>query len=243
MFVLYAILIGVVVGVVVGGRLGRLSAIQFRSSGLIVAGLMTQLALFSDPVAARVGSLGPAIYVASTAVVLAAVIRNATIPGLPLVAAGASLNLAAIVANGGYMPASAAALGAHAGADGTYSNSVVLAQPALAPLTDVLAMPAWLPWANVFSIGDVAIMLGMVMAIVVQMRSREAIDIRDRIVRFGPLGNPNLPRLAVEPDWAPVSGLRAPLGDAQSPLTDLTSPREARSPRALRWLRGGAAEH
>ena len=205
MFVLYAILVGVVVGVLVGGHLGRLSAIKFRSGGLIVAGLLTQLALFSDPVAARVGSLGPAVYVASTAVVLAAVIRNATIPGLPLVAAGASLNLAAIVANGGYMPASPAALGAHAGADGVYSNSVVLAQPALAPFTDVLALPAWLPWANVFSIGDVAIMLGMVVAIVVQMRSREAIDINDRIVRFGPLGNPDLPALGVQPDWSPVS--------------------------------------
>lgn len=222
MFVLYAILVGVVLGVVVGGHLGRLSAIKFRSSGLIVAGLLTQLALFSDPIAARVGSLGPAIYVASTAVVLAAVIRNATIPGLPLVAAGASLNLAAIVANGGYMPASAAALGAHGGGDG-YSNSIVLAQPALAPFTDVLAMPAWLPWANVFSIGDVAIMLGMVLAIVIQMRSRETIDIRDRIVRFGPLGNPNLPALAVEPDWSPLSRLP--------------------SPRDLRSLGSGASEH
>jgi hypothetical protein len=223
MFVLYAILVGLVLGVVVGGHLGRLSAIQFRSSGLIVAGLLTQLALFSDPVADRVGSLGPAIYVASTAVVLAAVIRNATIPGLPLVAAGASLNLTAIVANGGYMPASAAALGVHGGADGAYSNSIVLAQPALAPFTDVLAMPAWLPWANVFSIGDVAIMLGMVLAIVIQMRSRETIDIRDRIVRFGPLGNPNLPTLAVEPDWSPLSRLP--------------------SPRDLRSLSGGAGEH
>jgi hypothetical protein len=170
MFVLYAILVGLVVGVVVGGHLGRLSAIKFRSSGLIVAGLLTQLALFSDPVADRVGSLGPAIYVASTAVVLAAVIRNATIPGLPLVAAGASLNLAAIVANGGYMPASAAALAAQGrDAPSVYSNSSYVAEPVLAPLTDIFAMPTWIPFANVFSIGDILIAAGIAMAIVVAM--------------------------------------------------------------------------
>ncbi len=214
MFVLYAILLGIVAGILVGGRLGRLNAIRFRNSGLIVAGLVIQLILFSDPVSSRVGPAGPAIYVASTALVLLAVVRNATIPGLPLVAAGASLNLAAIVANGGFMPASAAALGAHAAPGATYSNSIVLAQPALAPFTDVLALPAWLPWANVFSIGDVAIMLGMIVAIVVQMRTREVIDIRDRIVRFGPLGNPSLPSLGVEPDWSPMDFSRR-LGGAR----------------------------
>ena len=214
MFVLYAIVLGIVAGILVGGRLGRLSAIKFRNSGLIVAGLVIQLVLFSDPVSSRIGSMGPAIYVVSTALVLVAVIRNSMIPGLPLVVAGASWNLAAIVANGGFMPASAAALGAHGATGVTYSNSIVLAQPALAPFTDVLALPAWLPWANVFSIGDVAIMLGMAVAIVIQMRTRESIDIRDRIVRFGPLGNPNLPSLGVPPDWSPT-GRRSALRGAR----------------------------
>ena len=42
-----------------------------------------------------------------------------------------------------------------------FSNSAVLADPALAPLTDVFALPAWFPLANVFSIGDVLIGLGV----------------------------------------------------------------------------------
>jgi hypothetical protein len=214
MFVLYAILVGLVLGTLLGGAPERLGGIRFRSAGLIVAGLVTQLVLFSGPVAEHVHAVGPAVYVASTGLVLAAVVRNAMIPGLPLVAAGASLNLAAIVANGGYMPASAAALGAHGFTSGAYSNSVVLSNPALAPFTDVMALPGWVPFANVFSIGDVAIMVGIVVAIVVQMRARETVDIRDRIVRFGPLGRPALAFIGEDQgrfwrlDAGPIDGAR-----------------------------------
>jgi hypothetical protein len=189
-FVLYAVAAGLILGLLAGGHLGRLGAIRFRWSGLIAAGMLTQVVLFSDLVAPWIGALGPPIYVASTGLVLLAVLRNLAIPGLQLVAAGAASNLAAIVANGGYMPASAAALGSHAAGQGSaYSNSVVVANPALAPLTDIFALPSWLPAGNVFSIGDVALAAGIVVAIVVQMRTREVIDIRDRVVRFGPLAD------------------------------------------------------
>ena len=66
-------------------------------------------------------------------------------------------NLAAIVANGGYMPADPGAIAALGQATRTrYSNSVVVDHPALRPLTDIFALPPWVPFANVFSIGDVA---------------------------------------------------------------------------------------
>ena len=71
-------------------------------------------------------------------------------------AAGAASNLLAIVANGGYMPVSpgaAAVLGAHS--PSAYSNSIQLPDPVLAPLTDIFALPPWVPFANVFSVGDV----------------------------------------------------------------------------------------
>jgi len=201
-FVLYGIAVGLILGLLVGGHPGRLGAIRFRWSGLIVAGLLTQLALFSGPVASRVGDLGAPAYVVSTGLVLLAVLRNLAIPGLQLVAAGAASNLAAIVANGGFMPASAAALGAHAGRSGDYSNSVVLANPALAPLTDIFALPAWLPGANVFSVGDVLIVAGIVVAIVLQMRTREVIHIDDRMVRFGPFAEVKPPGPGLR-RWAP----------------------------------------
>jgi hypothetical protein len=104
--------------------------------------------------------------------VLAVVVRNIRLTGLPIVAVGAASNLAAIVANGGYMPADAAAM-ALAGLEPTEgpSNSIVLSEPALRPLTDVLALPAWVPLANVFSIGDVLIGVGVAVAIAAAMRA------------------------------------------------------------------------
>ena len=95
------------------------------------------------------GGVGEAIYVASTAAVLIAVLRNLRIPGMALIALGAASNLAAIVANGGVMPTTADALAA-AGLEPTdeFSNSAVLDDPALAPLTDIYALPAWLPFST-----------------------------------------------------------------------------------------------
>lgn len=168
---LYAIPIGLVLGFLLGGRLAGLAELRFRWLPLFLVGLAVQVALFSTPLTDRVGELGPPIYVASTALVLVAVARNWRITGIPVVLAGAICNFAAIVANGGYMPAGGAALEAlDRHLTGEYSNSAALARPALEPLTDVFAMPAWVPYANIFSVGDVLISLGVVVVIVAGMR-------------------------------------------------------------------------
>jgi len=171
MFILYAIPFGVAIGVLARGRLAGLADIRFRAAWLFVAGLMVQVALFSDAVSARIGDAGAPIYVASTATVLLAIVINHAIPGLRVVAVGAASNLAAIIANGGYMPADPAALAA-AGihAPSTYSNSAVLSAPVLQPLTDLFVLPHWVPFHNIFSVGDVVIGAGVVVTIVVAMR-------------------------------------------------------------------------
>jgi hypothetical protein len=46
--------------------------------------------------------------------------------------------------------------------------------PALWPLTDIFALPNWLPAANVFSIGDVLIGVGVAAVIALGMRGRRA---------------------------------------------------------------------
>jgi hypothetical protein len=90
---------------------------------------------------------------------------------MAIVALGAISNLAAISANGGFMPASREALTTAGFSDeGEHTNSIVLENPALEPLTDIFALPAGLPFANVFSIGDVLIALGIVVVIVTTMR-------------------------------------------------------------------------
>jgi hypothetical protein len=171
MFVLYAIPIGILVGYLLGGRLDRLSALRLRWVPLILFGLLVQVAVFTDAGGRLVGDAGPAIYVASTAAVLVAVLRNLTVPGVALIAAGAASNLVAIVANGGRMPADAAALASVGGLGSGYTNSVVTTDPVLLPLTDLFALPSWLPLANVFSVGDILIGLGVALTIALAMRA------------------------------------------------------------------------
>jgi hypothetical protein len=171
MFILYGLLAGFGVGLILGGRLGGLAELRLRWIPVVLAGMLLQVVLFSGPVSDRVGDLGPVLYVGSTALVFAAVLRNVRLTGLPIVAAGAASNLAAIIANGGYMPASTAALAGvgHALAS-TYSNSALLAHPALEPLTDIFALPRWVPFSNVFSAGDVLIATGVAVVIGCAMR-------------------------------------------------------------------------
>jgi hypothetical protein len=171
-FILYAVPIGIALGFLVGGRLDRLGTLRFDWAWLAIAGLIAQILLFSPLATGIVDAVsGAVIYVASTAAVLVAVLRNLSVPGMPLVWLGAASNLAAVIANGGIMPTTAEAL-ATAGLEPVtgLSNSAVLADPALAPLTDVFALPSWFPLANVFSIGDVLIAVGIVIVIAAGMR-------------------------------------------------------------------------
>jgi Family of unknown function (DUF5317) len=172
-FILYGVALGLVLGLIFGGQFDRLGNVRLHWWPLAIVGFVIQLALFS-PAGDRIpDDLAALLYVASTVTVLAVVIRNVRLPGLALIALGAGLNLAAIVANGGRMPADPGALVAagRASGVGANSNGSVVAHPALAPLTDIFAIPAGVPLANVFSFGDVLIGLGLVIALVALMRS------------------------------------------------------------------------
>jgi len=172
-FILYAVIAGLVIGLVSGGSITRLGELKLAWSPVIVLGMAGQLLLFSTPVGDALGPAAPAAYVASNLAVLAAVWRNIAIPGLPLVLLGGASNLIAIVANGGFMPVSADALVAigRAPREG-YTNNRLADGVVLAPLTDLFAMPAWVPMANIFSIGDVLIGVGAAIAVVAAMHGR-----------------------------------------------------------------------
>ena len=178
MFILYAIVIGLVVGRLTGGRLERLAEIRFRWAQLAFAAVAVQLILFLPSVAealAGAAEVAIAVYVGSTIAVLAAVARNIRLTGLPVVALGAGLNLAAILANGGLMPATPDAMAA-AGltADHGFAAGSITNDPALPWLVDRFAMPSWLPLANVFSVGDVLIGVGIAIAVAAGMHLRAA---------------------------------------------------------------------
>ena len=107
---------------------------------------------------------------ASTAAVLVAVLRNLDVPGMAVVAVGAACNLAAIVANGGYMPADPAALASVGGPDGGHDQQHRPGRARPAPADGLFAIPDWMPFANVFSIGDVLIGVGIAITIALGMR-------------------------------------------------------------------------
>ena len=177
MFVLYAIPIGIGIGYLIGGRLDRLGGLRLHWVPLILIGLAVQVAIFTEAGGEAAGQAGPAIYIGSAAIVLAAVLRNVTVPGVAIIALGAGCNLAAIVANGGRMPADPAALDSIGGLGAGYTNSVIVTEPALRPLTDVFALPAWLPLANVFSVGDVLIGIGIATTIALAMGRQTSGDV------------------------------------------------------------------
>lgn len=171
---LWAIPIGIAVGWLLRGSLDGLLHLEFRWAALAVGGLLVQVVLFTPIGSSVAGDLVPPIYIASTLAVFVAVLRNLRLPGMAIVALGALCNLVAISANGGLMPADPGALAlAGFSGPGDHTNSVILEAPMFEPLTDIYALPAWMPLANVFSVGDVLIGLGVGVTIVAAMRRRE----------------------------------------------------------------------
>ena len=143
-----------------GGRLSRLAAVRLRRLPVILLALAAQVAVLQLPVGR--GRTAEAVHVASYLAAAAFIWVNRRVPGLLVLAVGAASNGVTIAVNGGVLPADASAM-ARAGivqSSGDFVNSGVLDHPRLAFLGDIFAIPAGVPLANVFSVGDVLIVLG-----------------------------------------------------------------------------------
>jgi hypothetical protein len=144
-----------------GGSMARLGLVRFRAWWVLLSALLAQILiieLFPDGDRAVLEAAHIATYVAAGVFVA----RNWRIPGLLLIAAGGAMNGVTIALNGGQLPASPDAL-RMAGIEppsGDFVNSGALADPVLALLGDVFVWPEPFPFANVFSIGDVLIVVG-----------------------------------------------------------------------------------
>lgn len=177
MLLLYAVAFGLIAGVLTRGRLSALGTVKIRYWQVALAGLAFQVVLFSPPLAAVVGSVGPALYVGSTIVVLLALLANIRQPGFWLIVLGAFANLIAIVANGGQMPASAEAWAVLNGGPQLpttdFSNAFIATPDApFYFLGDLFLLPRPFPFANVFSIGDVLIGVGGVWFVIAVMHGK-----------------------------------------------------------------------
>ena len=171
MFLLLALLCGLMVGWARGGSLVRLAHFPLRCSWLVLVAFFLQVIAFSPRFESLDSPhrLGPALYLFSMFLLLLAVGLNLSLSGMKILGLGLTLNFLVIAANGGYMPvpldnlprAGLARQAELLQANGTLSNSTVLSDETRLPfLADVFFVPSWLPFSNVFSIGDVFIGIG-----------------------------------------------------------------------------------
>lgn len=148
-----------------GAPISRLALIRIRHVWLLWAALADQIVIISVLPESNATVLALA-HIASYAAAGVWLFAN-RLHGGRLIGLGGGLNGLVISLNGGTLPASASAVRAagQAADTGQFTNSEVLAHPRLAWLGDVFATPAWVPGHNVFSVGDVAIWVGLVIFI------------------------------------------------------------------------------
>jgi hypothetical protein len=167
-----ALLLCIVSVPLLGGRLQALAELDFRRGAFAVAALVIQVVIISV-LPGDAWGFSKEIHLATYFLLGLFLIANRHIPGLLVIALGGALNFAAIATNGGVMPAdpdavAAAGLSEQAG----FTNSAPTSGAPLGFLGDVFHTPAWFPIHNVFSVGDMEIVLGAFLLLHFVCRSR-----------------------------------------------------------------------
>jgi hypothetical protein len=148
-----------------GGRLGALASFRPRHTWAVLGALGMQIGIIS--IWPGSGAIYLGFHLASYSLLLVFLLSNRKLPGLWIVGVGTFMNFVAIASNGGVMPATAGAL-SKAGViidPHQFANSARLVNPNYAFLGDVFAIPAGFPFANVFSPGDVCIVVGALLTL------------------------------------------------------------------------------
>jgi hypothetical protein len=154
-----------------GGSLRNLAALPLRLPVLAVIAFAMQAAVYIlFRASAGLQAIAPAVFVGSLVLLGVWCWLNRGLPGMLIMMAGLALNTAAITANGGYMPVwgdaarFAGQLGPQRLAAPEYDRRWMTTDDAATPLLalgDVLALPAAMPLAGVWSVGDVLLVLGI----------------------------------------------------------------------------------
>jgi hypothetical protein len=143
-----------------GGDLMRLTELRLRATWAVFISIALQV-LITTVAPCGSPTLHDAIHLLSYGLAGVFVVANRRLPGALLIGGGGVLNLAAITANHGVMPAAVRALSIAGLPPATgFQNSAALAHPQLLALGDIIPVPGPLP--NVLSIGDLIIFAGTV---------------------------------------------------------------------------------
>jgi len=157
------------------GRLGALADLQLRAPGLALAAILVQIVVISI-LPSGDHTIHTALHIGSYVLLGAFAFANRRIVGVPIIAVGGLSNFVAIAANGGVMPTapSAAASVGHKAAAGDFINSRPMDDAHVQFLGDVFATPAGWPLHNVFSIGDLVLLIGVFVLVHTACGSRAA---------------------------------------------------------------------
>lgn len=144
-----------------GGRLSRLALIPLRHSWLVLSALALQTVVISV-MPDMPHAVASGIHVLSYVMAAMFFVLNRRLPGLWVVAIGGGMNMAAIFANGGTMPAGewATRVSGLVSDPGEFENSKHLEDARLLIFGDILPIPEAWPLSNVFSIGDIILVIG-----------------------------------------------------------------------------------
>ena len=148
------------------GDLRALARVELRGISLAIIAILIQTVIVSVLPTTLPGSVAAFLHVGSFALALTFLYVNRDIPAIGVMALGGFCNMLVITINHGVMPASPAALraaGKAARLHGEFRNSTTVNGAHLRWLGDVFAIPSSWPLANVFSIGDVLLVLGATM--------------------------------------------------------------------------------
>jgi hypothetical protein len=161
MTIFFGLAFAVVLVSVLGGDFSNLGKVDLRGKPAILGALALQILVVTVAPSAFSHSVASGIHVASYALAILFLYANRNLPNLWIAALGGASNFAAIAANRGTMPASRTALAA-AGIHehGGFDNSAAVAHARLAFLGDGFSFSRWFPLANVFSVGDVLLLVG-----------------------------------------------------------------------------------
>jgi len=144
-----------------GRSLAPLAHVPIRRSWVVWAAMLIQLPITLMPTFPE--TLGEVLHMLSFALAGVFVWSNRHLPGELVIAAGGLMNLIAIAANGGTMPASESAwrIAGFPPPTDAFGNSSIVESARVWWLGDVFAIPESWPLSNVFSVGDVIIVLGL----------------------------------------------------------------------------------
>lgn len=151
-----------------GGSLSGLARLRVRQVPLVLGSLLIQLAIFPLVGEALLpAGLTVPLYLLSMGLLVWWVWLNRELPGLGLIGGGVVMNLAGIAANGGYMPVDPEAA-AYAGNAAVYADAAVVNNSLASNegvrlwlLTDIFPVPAGIPFATVYSLGDILLTAGV----------------------------------------------------------------------------------